>query len=60
MSERNRIIDNGGHIYQTVVNVQYQDDLQVEGPMRISPSGITYTRTLGRAYDFKKQGTKAN
>jgi hypothetical protein len=48
-----RIIKNGGRIYQTVVNVPYQQELELQGPMRISPSGLIYTRCLGKTSDFK-------
>lgn len=54
VKETKRIVKNGGTLYQTVVNVPYQLDLQIQGPMRISPSGLTFTRCLGKTLDLRK------
>ena len=53
--ELDRIIENGGIIYKTVVNVPYEKDLAVEGPLRLSPSGLCFTRTLGKGLDYEEE-----
>lgn len=52
--ETKRIVKNGGRLYQTVVNVPFQQDLQIQGPLRVSPSGLTFTRCLGKSLNISK------
>ena len=47
-------------IYKTVVNVPYEKDLSVEGPLRLAPSGLCYTRTLGRGLDYENESSIDN
>ena len=53
-----RIINNGGKVYKTVVNVPFEEELSIEGPIRLAPSGLVYTRALGRALDYKKESER--
>lgn len=59
-NELDRIIKNGGTIYKTVVNIPYEKDFMVEGPLRLSPSGLSLTRTLGRTFDYKTEAKDEN
>ena len=32
----------------------FEEEKYIEGPLKIFPSGLNYTRILGRAFDYKK------
>ena len=42
------------------MNVPYEKDLAVEGPLRLSPSGLCFTRTLGKGLDYQKESKNSN
>lgn len=48
-AEVERIVRSGGRLYQTIVNVPFKKVMNVKGPLRIYPSGLTLTRTIGRS-----------
>lgn len=54
-SEVDRIVRAGGRLYQTIINVPFKKNMNVTGPLRIFPSGLTVTRTIGRSVDNSKQ-----
>ena len=45
----------GGRLYQTIVNVPFKKNMNVTGPLRIYPSGLTVTRTIGRSTEKSRQ-----
>lgn len=53
--EVDRIIKEGGRMYRTIVNVPFKKDLNIKGPLRIYPSGLTLTRTLGKTRELHSQ-----
>jgi len=50
-----RIVREGGRLYQTIVNIPYKQNMTVKGPMRVYPSGLIFTRTLGKSISNSKQ-----
>lgn len=53
--EVDRIVREGGQLYQTVVNFPYQREMHITGPLRIHPNGLTVTRTLGKTLSTSRQ-----
>lgn len=47
--EVDRIVKAGGRLYQTIVNIPFKTAMKVKGPLRIFPSGLTVTRTIGKS-----------
>jgi hypothetical protein len=54
-SEVDRIVKEGGQLYQTIVNVPFRKDMHVTGPLRVYPEGLTVTRTLGKSLTKHKR-----
>jgi hypothetical protein len=52
--EVDRIVREGGRLYQTTVNIPYKQHMAVKGPMRVYPSGLVFTRTLGKSISNPK------
>lgn len=50
-----RIVGHGGSVYQTLVNIPYEMDLNLKGPLRLFPSQLMITRTLGKCFEFSRQ-----
>jgi hypothetical protein len=42
-------------MYRTIVNVPFKKDLNIKGPLRVYPSGLTLTRTLGKTRELVSQ-----
>ncbi len=42
-------------MYRTIVNVPFKKDLNIKGPLRVYPSGLTLTRTLGKTRELVPQ-----
>lgn len=53
--EVERIIREGGQLYQTTVNFPYSKQTHITGPLRIHPDGLTVTRTLGKTLSTSRQ-----
>ena len=53
--EIDRIVKEGGQLYQTIVNFPYQKEMKIKGPLRIYPEGLTLTRTLGKTLASSRQ-----
>ena len=56
-TEVDRIVKAGGRLYQTIVNVPFKKVMNLKGPLRIFPSGLTVTRTIGRSVERSRQKT---
>jgi serine/threonine protein phosphatase PrpC len=57
-TEVDRIVRAGGRLYQTIVNVPFKKVMNVKGPLRIFPTGLTVTRTIGRSVERSRQKTQ--
>ena len=49
--EMKRIVSSGGQVYRTQFNVKYKQKISLKGPLRLYPSGHTFTRVLGKTLD---------
>lgn len=59
-TEVDRIVKAGGQLYQTLVNIPYKKALVIKGPLRVQPSGLTHTRTLGKSLSANKKKHSLN
>ena len=57
-AEVDRIVMSGGKLFQTVVDVPFKRAMNVKGPLRILPSGLTVTRTIGKSLEKSKSKPK--
>ena len=53
-AEVDRIVREGGQLYQTIVNFPYQREMKIKGPLRVYPDGLTITRTMGKTITASK------
>lgn len=45
-------------MFQTVVDVPFKRAMNVKGPLRILPSGLTLTRTIGKSLEKPQSKAK--